>query len=428
MTDPLSALTRLQALHPKRIDLTLGRMERVCETLGRPQDRLPPIVHVAGTNGKGSTVAMLRAMVEAKGLRVHVYTSPHLVHFRERIRLCGTLIDDARLNDCLTRVEAANAGAPLTFFEATTAAAFVAFSEMPADLLILEVGLGGILDATNIIIPKLSIITPIDYDHQGFLGEDLTTIAAQKAGIIKDGVPVICAEQPPEALRAIDRAVTLHRAPLSLCGRDFSTRLEQGRLIYEDETTVLDLDPPRLMGAHQIANAALAIAAARALSIGDGAINAGLRSVSWPARLQPLTAGPLVEALKNKGTEIWLDGGHNPHAAQALNAFVEQRQAEDAKPLIMIIGLINTKDYAAFFRHIAPLKPTVFCVAFSSDACVDPNDLCVTARENGLEAHIAPSPLGVIKSLDNKACRIVIAGSLYLAGDVLALSAQTYPH
>lgn len=422
-----AALMRLQSLHPKRIDLTLERMERVCAALGRPQDRLPPIVHVAGTNGKGSTVAMLRAMAEARGLRVHVYTSPHLVRFHERIRLCGQLIDDARLNDCLMRVEAANNDLPLTFFEATTAAAFLAFSEVEADLLILEVGLGGILDATNLVTPKLSIITPIDYDHQAFLGDGLYTIATQKAGIIKQGIPVIGAVQPDDAQKAIERACVLNRAPLHLFGRDFSTRIEQGRLIYEDEGGLLDLNPPHLFGAHQVENAALAICAARLLEISETAIETGLRTVIWPARLQPITEGPLVEALHNKASEIWLDGGHNPHAARALCAFLTDRQRLQPMPLIMIIGLINTKDFASFFAQIAPLAPCIYCVPFSSDAAIDTDVLVTTAQNYGLEAHAAPSPLEVLETLDSAAYRIVIAGSLYLAGDVLALSPKTYP-
>lgn len=431
MTDRLlpfdAPLERLKALHPKKIDLTLERMLRVCEALGRPQDRLPPVVHVAGTNGKGSTLALLRAMAEAHGLRVHVYTSPHLVRFAERIRLSGTLITDDYLGDVLERVEAANSGEPLTFFEATTAAAYLAFSEVEADLLLLETGLGGVLDATNIIRePKISVITPIDYDHQAFLGDDLTTIAKQKAGIIKPGCPVLSARQRPEAEAVIERAALKLRSPLHSVGQGFDAYEENGRLVFQDEDALLDLSLPKLPGAHQIDNAALAIKAARMLGLSPEAIDTGLKSAVWPARMQRLKAGPLVTALPSD-SELWLDGGHNPHAARALRAHIDQLDARDPKPLHLICGLINTKDAGEFFSHFHGLKAQISCVGFSSDAVIPPADLVAIAQQKGLTADVAASPLGAITALRPEPTRVLICGSLYLAGDVLALSPDTWP-
>ncbi|MDC7682955.1 bifunctional folylpolyglutamate synthase/dihydrofolate synthase [Asticcacaulis sp. BYS171W] len=431
MTDRLlpfdAPLERLKALHPKKIDLTLERMLRVCEALGRPQDRLPPVVHIAGTNGKGSTLALLRAMAEAQGLRVHVYTSPHLVRFAERIRLAGTLITDDYLADVLDRVEKANDGLPLTFFEATTAAAFLAFSEVEADLLLLETGLGGILDATNIIRdPKISIITPIDYDHQAFLGNDLTTIAKQKAGIIKPGCPVISARQPDEAETVIARAALKGRCPLYSAGQGFDAYEENGRLVFQDEDALLDLSLPKLSGAHQIDNAALSIKAALLLGFTPDAIDRGLQSAVWPARMQRLRAGPLVAALPTD-SELWLDGGHNPHAARALRAHIEALQARDPKPLHLICGLINTKDAAEFFGHFEGLDLAITCVGFSSDAVIPPDQLAAAAHEKGLMATVATSPLEAIQRLKPEPRRVLICGSLYLAGDVLALSPDTWP-
>ncbi|WP_140984340.1 bifunctional folylpolyglutamate synthase/dihydrofolate synthase [Asticcacaulis tiandongensis] len=422
-----AALERLQTLHPKGIDLTLGRTERVCAALGDPQKRLPPVVHVAGTNGKGSTIALLRAMAEAAGLRVHVYSSPHLVHFSERIRLAGTLIDDARLGDVIDRVESANAGQPLTFFEATTAAAFLAFSETPADLLLLETGLGGILDSTNVIEqPELTIITPIDYDHKALLGGDLTTIAKQKAGIIKQGVPVISARQPEEAEAVIVRQALKRQAPLHSAGQDFYAYAENGRLVFQDEDALFDLPLPSLQGAHQIDNAALAIKAARRLNLPTEAIDTGLRTAFWPARMQRLKAGPLYDALPAH-SELWLDGGHNPHAARALRAHLDGLQARDPKPLHLICGLLNTKDAAEFFSAFAGLSPAISCVGFASDAVIPPETLAGVAQHKGFSASVALSPLAAIKGLDDIPQRVLICGSLYLAGEVLSLSPETWP-
>jgi hypothetical protein len=290
-----AALARLQALHPKLIDLSLDRMLRLCAALDRPQDRLPPVIHVAGTNGKGSTVAYLRAMAEAAGLKVHVFTSPHLVRFAERIRLAGTLITDEHLADVLERVEQANAGLPITFFEITTAAAFVAFAEAPADLCIVEVGLGGILDATNVVTPKVSVIAPVDIDHREFLGDTIAKIAQEKAGIIKSGAPVVSARQHEEAEAVIEAAATLARVPLTLMGRDFDAWNERGRLLVQMQDRLLDLPAPSLPGEHQFANAGLAVAALLTLDdprIDEAAMGAGIAGTVWPARFQRLAAGP----------------------------------------------------------------------------------------------------------------------------------------
>ena len=317
---------RLRARHPQKIDLSLERMRRLCAALGDPQNRLPPVIHVAGTNGKGSTVALIRAIAEAAGLRVHAYTSPHLVRFNERIRLAGRLIDDATLNAVLDRVEAASDEA--TVFESTTAAAFVAMAEAPADLAIIEVGLGGSLDATNVIDrPLLSVITPVHLDHAEFLGTDLAGIAREKAGVLKPGAPAVIARQSEAAMRAIEDAAAQVHARLAVMGVDFDAWAERGGVAFQDGERFLDLPASALVGAHQIDNAGVAIAAALELDLPEAAIAQGLQAVRWPARLQRLTAGPYAEIARAADAELWLDGGHNPHAARALAAFLAERQA-----------------------------------------------------------------------------------------------------
>jgi dihydrofolate synthase / folylpolyglutamate synthase len=419
-------LERLKALHPKLIDLSLDRMLRVCEALGNPQDRLPPIVHVAGTNGKGSTVATLRAMAEAQGLRVHVYSSPHLVRFAERIRLSGTLISNEYLSQCLEAIEAANNGQALTFFEATTAAAFLAFAQAPADLLLLEVGLGGIMDATNIISKSaLSLITPIDYDHQEFLGPDLTTIAKQKAGIIKSGTPVFTGRQSEEAMAVISRQALKLSAPLKALGQDFDAYVERDALVFQDEDALYDLNLPALLGPHQIDNAALALKAASHLGFLPKAMDAGLREVTWPARLQRLKSGPLYDALPIM-SELWLDGGHNPHAARALRLHLDALQARNPSPLFVICGLLSNKDASGFFEAFQGLEAQFTCVPFAAPSAASPAQLAAIAQEKGLKAATALSPLSAIMSLSTPS-RVLICGSLYLAGEVLALSPETWP-
>jgi dihydrofolate synthase/folylpolyglutamate synthase len=437
MTDHLrahdAALERLRGLHPKKIDLSLDRILGLLEALGRPQDRLPPVIHVAGTNGKGSTSALLRAITEAAGLTVHVLTSPHLVRFAERIRLGGTLISDAAFGDILERVEAANAGAPITFFEIVTAAAFVAFAETPADLLILEVGLGGRFDATNVIAaPRVSVITPVDYDHKEFLGDDLGQIAREKAGIIKAGRPAVSARQAEVAEAAIQAEADRLGALLAIMGREFDAWVEHGRLLFQDQERLLDLPRPSLVGAHQIDNAGLAIAAALALGdprITDQAIAAGMTSAAWPARMQRLTAGPYGAMAKARGTDLWLDGGHNPHGARAVAATLEAL-ARDGRPVALVAGTLANKDASGFFAAFAGLNPTVYATTFDADAAASSEQTAMAARATGLTVEVCDALPDAIRRalLSQGAPHVLICGSLYMAGEVLAASEETWPN
>ena len=429
-----AALERLRALHPKLIDLSLGRMQRLCAALGDPQRRLPPVVHVAGTNGKGSTVAVLRAIAEAAGLRVHVFTSPHLVRFAERIRLAGTLITDAHLAAVLEHVEAANAGEPITFFEITTAAALQAFSEVEADLCLLEVGLGGSLDATNVIgRPAVSVIAPVDYDHQEFLGNDLASIAGEKAGIIKPGAPVVVGRQSPEAFDVIEARARSLGSPLLALGVDFDGWLERGRLVVQLEDRLLDLPAPALPGAHQVDNATLAAVAAlqlREARIDEDAIGRGVASAVWPARMQRLTAGPLAAMATARGADLWLDGGHNPHAARALARLLGDMTARDGRPAAVVCGLLANKDAEGFFSAFAALAPSIHAVGFEADAASPAERLVAVAKGFDLkaEAHAdVTAGLAAALAAEGPPPHVVICGSLYLAGEVLALDEATWP-
>ncbi|KRA65753.1 bifunctional folylpolyglutamate synthase/dihydrofolate synthase [Caulobacter sp. Root655] len=436
MTDHLrahdAALARLQALHPKLIDLSLDRMRRLCTALGEPQTRLPPVIHVAGTNGKGSTVAYLRAMAEAAGLRVHVFTSPHLVRFSERIRLAGTLITDDHLAEVLDRVETANAGLPITFFEITTAAAFQAFSEVPADLCLVEVGLGGVLDATNVVTPVVSVIAPIDIDHREFLGDTLAAIAQEKAGIIKPNTPVVSARQAEDAEAVIDREADLAEAPLTMMGRDFDAWNERGRLLVQLQDRLLDLPAPALPGEHQFANAGLAVAAILALNdprIDEAAIAKGIAGATWPARFQRLTAGPLAQRAKAAGADLWLDGGHNPHAGQAVARALGELAARDGRPVALIAGLLANKDATGFFAPFAPLGARLYTVTFEGQAAANAAQTAAAGELAGLRAQACD---GVEAALDKALAQeptphVLICGSLYLAGEVLAMSPETWP-
>lgn len=417
---------RLRARHPQKIDLSLERMRRLCAALGDPQNRLPPVIHVAGTNGKGSTVALIRAIAEAAGLRVHAYTSPHLVRFNERIRLAGRLIDDATLNAILDRVEAA--GGEATVFESTTAAAFVAMAETPADLAIIEVGLGGSLDATNVIDrPLLSVITPVDLDHAEFLGTDLAGIAREKAGVLKPGGPAVIARQSEAAMRAIEDAAAQVHARLAVMGVDFDAWAERGGVAFQDGERFLDLPASALVGAHQIDNAGVAIAAALELDLPEAAIAQGLQAVRWPARLQRLTAGPYAEAARGADAELWLDGGHNPHAARALAAFLAERQARAPRPLALICGMLGNKDAGGFFDALKGSGAAVFTVGFDG-AAAEPQALAAVARGHGLAATPAGSAAEALDmALRLGAGRVVICGSLYLGGEVLGASPETWP-
>ncbi|HEY1073629.1 folylpolyglutamate synthase/dihydrofolate synthase family protein [Brevundimonas sp.] len=422
--DPISE--RLRARHPQRIDLSLDRMRALCAALGNPQDRLPPVVHVAGTNGKGSSVALIRAIAEAAGLRVHAYTSPHLVRFNERIRLAGTLISDDQLNAILDRIEAVAGEA--TVFESTTAAAFLAMSETPADLAIIEVGLGGSLDATNVIDrPLLSVITPVDLDHAEFLGDRLEGVAAEKAGILKAGARGVIARQSETVMAVIERRAAEVHSPLTVMGVDFDAWAERGGLVYQDQERFLDLPAPALSGPHQFDNAGVAVAAALELDLPEAAIAEGLKSVRWPARMQRLTAGPYAEKAQKADAELWLDGGHNPHAGRALARSLAERQARAPRPTALIVGMLANKDAGGFFEALKGVDLQVFTVAFDG-AAADPAALAAVAQGRGFGALPAGS---VDEALDRTlalgAGRIVICGSLYLAGEVLGASPETWP-
>ena len=422
--DPISE--RLRARHPQRIDLSLERMRVLCAGLGDPQNRLPPVVHVAGTNGKGSTVAFIRAIAEAAGLRVHVYTSPHLVRFNERIRLAGQLIEDAPLNAILDRIEAV--GTEATVFESTTAAAFVAMSETKADLAIVEVGLGGVLDATNVIErPLLSVIAPVDLDHAEFLGTDLHGIAVEKAGILKAGARGLIARQSEAAMAAIEAAARAVHAPLTVMGVDFDAWADRGGLSFQDQERFLDLPAPALTGPHQVDNAGLAIAVALELDFPEAAIADGLRAVRWPARMQRLTAGPYSEVARAADAELWLDGGHNPHAGAALAAALAERQSRAPRPLALIVGMLANKDAGGFFEALSQSGAAVFTVPFDG-AAAEPEALAAVARGHGLGATPCASvDEALTRALRLGAGRVTICGSLYLAGEVLGATRETWP-
>ena len=424
-------LDRLLALHPKEIDLSLGRMHRLLDALGNPEKKLPPVIHVAGTNGKGSVTATMRAILEASGKRCHVYTSPHLVSFNERIRLGtdGKFVSDPALFEALHRCEDANGGEEITFFEITTAAALLLFADNPADVLLLEVGLGGRLDATNVIDdPLVTVITAISMDHEKFLGDDLSEIAAEKAGIIKPGVPVICARQEETALPVVVRQAARNRARLQVSGQDFITQSDQGRMTFQDEEELIDLPLPVLGGVHQFANAGLAVAALKAARLlpDDDIIAQGLRSVNWPGRLQPITHGQLLD-LCPEGAEVWVDGGHNPAAGISVAQFMGDQEERHPRPLYLVSGMLTTKDPVGFFRPFDGLVRHVGTVPISTTATArTPEDLADLARCAGLEAtpfqslDAALADVAACAAKDGEPPRILICGSLYLAGEALA--------
>ncbi len=406
------------ALHPKIIDLTLDRVWRLLEKVGNPQDRLPPVIHVAGTNGKGSTQAMIRAGLEAEGKRVHAYTSPHLARFHERIRLAGELISEAALTEVLDRAYKANGSDPITYFEITTVAAIMAFAETPADYTLLEVGLGGRLDATNVIAkPALSIITPVDLDHQQYLGDTLAAIAGEKAGIIKRGVPCVVGPQLDEGLEVIEKVAARLGAPVFAYGQHYHVGTERGRLIYQDERGLLDLPLPNLPGPHQIQNAGGAIAALRVLGFGEEACEAAVTKAFWPARMQHMKTGRLVDLAKP--AELWLDGGHNPHAGRAL---AETLKALPDRPIHLICGMLNTKDIGGYLRPLAKIAKSLTALSIPGEMNTLPADVTAEeARKAGFEATTAASVDEAITAITAKDpnARILICGSLYLAGHVL---------
>lgn len=437
MTSTLLAdrqIEHLMTLHPKGFDLSLERITRLLDRLGNPQDRLPPVIHIAGTNGKGSAAAFSRALLEAEGYRVHVHTSPHLVNWHERYRLGaeggGKFVADDVLADAIARAAEANAGETITVFEILTAVTFLLFAEHPADAAIIEVGLGGRFDATNVIRkPAVSIIMPVSLDHEAYLGDRVELIAAEKAGIIKPGRPVVVGAQEYDAARdvLIETAERLG-CPLTVYGQDFVALEEHGRMIYQDETGLMDLTPPRLPGRHQYANAAAAIAAVRAggFELGERAADKAMTNVSWPGRMQRLPQGKLT-ALAPEGAEIWLDGGHNPGAGLVIAEALTEQEEKFARPLFLISGMINTKDQTGYFRAFKGIARHVYTVPVAfSDASVSNAELAVRAGEAGLSAEPVNSVADALMLLretwdhSEPPPRILIGGSLYLAGAVLA--------
>jgi dihydrofolate synthase/folylpolyglutamate synthase len=411
-------LERMMTLHPKVIDLTLGRVERLLAALGNPEKRIPPVIHVAGTNGKGSTQAMIRAGLEAGGDRVHAYTSPHLARFHERIRLAGELISEELLTLLLDECVTANGPEEITFFEITTCAAFLAFARVPADWTLLEVGLGGRLDATNVVDkPRLTIITPVSLDHQAFLGDTVAAIAGEKAGIIKRGVPVIVGPQDPDGLAVIEAKAASLGAPVWAFGQHWTVWEERGRLIYQDENGLLDLPLPNLPGPHQVQNAGAAIAALRLLGRGEAACEAAVTRAFWPARMQRLRQGPLVDLAPK--VELWLDGGHNPAGGEAVAATLARMPARETH---LICGMLNTKDVTGYMRPLAPHVTRLHAVSIPGEKNTLPAEVTRdAARTAGIEAVTAGSVAEALAGIAAAApeARVLICGSLYLAGTVL---------
>ncbi|RWM23001.1 MAG: bifunctional folylpolyglutamate synthase/dihydrofolate synthase [Mesorhizobium sp.] len=425
-------IERLMSLHPKGFDLSLDRISRLLERLGNPQDHLPPVIHIAGTNGKGSCAAFSRALLEAAGHRVHVHTSPHLVNWHERYRLAadggGRLVEDKVFADAIARAAKANEGQKITVFEILTAVTFLLFSEHPADAVIIEVGLGGRFDATNVITePAVSVIMPVSLDHESFLGDRVELIAAEKAGIIKSGCPVVIGAQESEtALQVLVETAERLDCPAFVYGQDFLAFEENGRMVYQDEDGLMDLSPPRLPGRHQFANAAAAIAAVKAagFEISHRIADKAMANVTWPGRMQKLPQGRLTE-LAPKGADIWLDGGHNPGAGVVVAEALAEQEEKNPRPLFLISGMINTKDQSGYFRAFKGLARHVYTVPVSlSEASVPNDELAIRAVEAGLSAEPVSSVANALMLLrdtwDGPPPRILISGSLYLAGAVLA--------
>ncbi|MEP2530196.1 folylpolyglutamate synthase/dihydrofolate synthase family protein [Shimia sp.] len=411
-------LDRMMELHPKIIDLTLDRVWRLLHALDDPQDRLPPVIHLAGTNGKGSTQAMIRAGLEGMGKRVHAYTSPHLARFHERIRLAGDLISETHLSDVLDECYAANDGADITYFEITTCAALLAFARTPADFTLLEVGLGGRLDATNVPeAPALTVITPVSIDHEQFLGDTLEKIAFEKAGILKPGVPCVVGPQQDAAMDVIEARAAALSAPLIAYGQQWHVYEERGRLVFQDETGLLDLPLPALPGAHQMSNAGAAVAALRYLGADESACEAAMRDLVWPARMQRLRSGPLVEAAPE--AELWLDGGHNAAAGEALGAHLA---GLPTRPTHLICGMLNTKDISGYLRPLAQVADSLTAVSIPGEVnTLSAEKTAAAARAVGMVANESDTVLAALQGIyaDDPHARVLICGSLYLAGAVL---------
>jgi dihydrofolate synthase/folylpolyglutamate synthase len=410
-------LARMMALHPKIIDLTLDRVWRLLGALDNPQEKLPPVIHVAGTNGKGSTQSMIRAGLEGMGKAVHAYTSPHLARFHERIRLAGSLISEDHLTDILDECYRANGGEDITYFEITTVAGLLAFSRTPADYTLLEVGLGGRLDATNVITPELSIITPVSIDHEQFLGNTIAKIAAEKAGIIKRGVPVVVGPQHEDALEVIEATAARLGAPVLAYGQHWHVQEERGRLVFQDENGLLDLPLPALLGAHQIQNAGAALAALRHLGADEAACEAAMTNAEWPARMQRLKTGPLVEAAGD--AELWLDGGHNAAAGIALAGVLADLPE---RPTHLICGMLNTKDVKGYMAPLAAQAASLTAISIPDEInTLSAEETEAAAKSVGLEATTAANTMAALQAILAKdpTARVLICGSLYLAGHIL---------
>ena len=428
MTSPDAVLARIAERRPVLIDLGLERMIAALARLGDPHNGLPPVFHVAGTNGKGSTVAYLRSILEASGKSVHVYTSPHLVRFNERIVVAGREIADDALVEVLTRCDREVGQKSLTFFEATTCAAFLAFAETPADYLVLEVGLGGRLDATNVIDrPLAAVVAPVALDHQQFLGDTLAAIAAEKGGIFRKDAPAVVGPQTAEAMQALEACATNAGAHFFAYGSSWGAHEEHGRLVYQDGDGLRDLSSPRLVGPHQIMNAGLAVAAIKAAGLGldDATISEGLRSARWPARMQRLKTGPIVDFVRTNGAgepDIWLDGGHNPHAGRAVAAALADIEEKAPRPLVLISGMQETKDAEGFFAAFAGIAASVFTVRADHEGAAAPADVAAAAERGGIPAYPCASIEEAVRLAVGNGrtpTRILICGSLYLAGEVL---------
>lgn len=423
-----AALLAFQQRHPRKIDLSLGRLLRVLDRLDNPHRKLPPVVHVAGTNGKGSTAAFMRAMLEAAGYSVHVYTSPHLVRFHERIRLAGQLIDDAHLLQCLADVDAAASGDTITFFEATTAAAFLAFSQVEADALILEVGLGGRLDATNVIkTAGVSVITPVSLDHQEFLGDSVHDIAGEKAGIARKDVPLVTHQVDEVAIKRIERDAREVGAHPIISGQHFSADPQPVGIDYKDAKGPLALPLPKLPGAFQVWNAVLAAAAMRhqrVWSVPDSAIAAGIRWAQWPARLQRLDTGALPSLLPS-GSQLWLDGGHNPAAGAQVARFIKDLTAQENRPVHIVLGMLSNKDLEGYLAPFKGAIDGIWGIEVAGHGHHPPASIAAFGQDLGVPGRLGGEDiLSALKQIaaltDGGAAPIVfVLGSLYLAGEVL---------
>lgn len=413
-----AVLERMMTLHPKVIDLTLGRVHRLLAALGNPERNIPPVVHIAGTNGKGSTLAMIRAGLEASGAVTHAYTSPHLARFHERIRLAGELISEPALTALLDECVSVNGPDEITFFEITTCAAFLAFARTKADWTLLEVGLGGRLDATNVVdVPRLTVITPVSLDHQAFLGDTVGAIAGEKAGIIKRGVPVIVGPQTEEGLAVIEARAARLGAPVLAYGQQWHVQEDRGRLIFQDENGLLDLPLPNLPGPHQIQNAGAALMALRHLGMSEASCEAAVTRAFWPARMQRLKTGPLVASAP--GVELWLDGGHNPAGGEAVAATLARMPRRETH---LICGMLNTKDVRGYMEPLAPHARRLHAISIPGEKNTLPAETTRDAAlAAGMESVTADSVQAALSAIASEAphARVLICGSLYLAGAVL---------